>query len=318
MQITHSNVLKGSIPLRIITHNIRYATKTPVLGEQPWTVRGPKLTRQLIFNTEGHDSPFICLQEVLHSQVQYIQAQLGDGWSHIGRGRDEKPTDGEFSPVFFRSDTWECVKYDTKWLSKTPEKPSRGWDAVLNRIVTMGLFRHKETGLTVIVMSTHVSGHLPRPNVMSRDGQTEACTNVILQFDHRGTKARENSAKLLIQFAKEWNQDSNSDSPPPSAVLIGGDFNSDPSDGAYKMMTAKGSGMSDIADLLPEEEHYGNYLTYTSFGEPGEAPSRIDFLFIKEPRSATVKTFGVLANSFDDNIRLSDHRAVVADLSIPL
>ncbi|KAK0392086.1 hypothetical protein NLU13_1584 [Sarocladium strictum] len=291
MQITNTQLLKGSMPLRIITFNIRYATKTPVLGEQPWAVRGPKLTQQLIFNTEGHDNSFICLQEVLHSQVKDVQARLGHSWSHIGRGRDEKPTDGEFSPVFYRSDIWDCVKHDVKWLSETPHKPSKGWDAVLNRIVTMGLFRHKETGLTVIVMSTH--------------------------FDHIGVKARENSAKLLIKFAREWNQGSDSDDPTPSAVLIGGDFNSDPSDGAYKLMTAKGSGMSDIADLVPNKEHYGNYLTYTSFGEPGESPSRIDFLFIKEPRSAKVRTFGVLANSFDDNVRLSDHRAVIADLSIP-
>jgi endonuclease/exonuclease/phosphatase family metal-dependent hydrolase len=142
-------------------------------------------------------------------------------------------------------------------------------------------------------------------------------TDVVLQFDHIGVKARENSAKLLIKFAKEWMQSPDDGHVGPTAVLIGGDFNSDPTDGAYKLMTAKGSGMSDVADLVPEREHYGNYITYTSFGEPGEVPKRIDFLFIKEPRYATVKTFGVLANSFDDNIRLSDHRAVVADLSVP-
>lgn len=131
-------------------------------------------------------------------------------------------------------------------------------------------------------------------------------------------KARENSAKLLIKLAKEWNQHTSETVPEPSAVFIGGDFNSDPSDGAYKLMTAKGSGMSDVADLVPAAEHYGNYLTYTSFGEPGEIPKRIDFLFVKEPRDVKVNTFGVLANSFDDNVRLSDHRAVIADLSLPI
>jgi hypothetical protein len=157
MRIPNSQSLRPSIPLRIISFNIRYATETPVLGEQPWAVRGPKLCRQLIFTTEGHDSPFICLQEVLHSQVQDIQERLGDSWSHIGRGREEKATDGEFSPVFYRSDTWKCIKNETKWLSDTPGKPSKGWDAVLNRIVTMGLFVHKHNGVAVIVMSTHVS-----------------------------------------------------------------------------------------------------------------------------------------------------------------
>ena len=126
----------SALPLRVITFNIRYATTTPVTGEQPWSVRCPKLCRQLIFNTAGQDSPFICLQEALHSQ---------------------DPMDGEFSPVFYKSDTWECIQNETKWLSETPDKPSRGWDAALNRIVTMGLFRHRGTGSTVVVMSTHVS-----------------------------------------------------------------------------------------------------------------------------------------------------------------
>lgn len=81
-------------------------------------------------------------------------------------------------------------------------------------------------------------------------------------------------------------------------------------------MTASGSNMSDIAELVPEDRRYGNTLTCTSFGEPDSPSSRIDFLFVKESRMARIETFGVLANSFDDNVRLSDHRAVVADLGL--
>lgn len=80
-------------------------------------------------------------------------------------------------------------------------------------------------------------------------------------------------------------------------------------------MTASGSGMLDISDLVPEERRYGNTITYTGFA-PDEPPDRIDFLFIQEPRTAKVKTFGVLANIFDDGTRLSDHRAVISDLEI--
>lgn len=275
------------MPLRMVSYNIRYATQNPVLGERPWDVRCPKLCTQLKFISAGHESPFICLQESLYSQIIDIQSYLGPAWSHIGRGRGEGETDGEFSPVFYRSDFWNCERSETRWLSQTPWKPSRGWDAVLNRIVTMGEFSHKVTGTRVIVMSTH--------------------------FDHIGVKAREHSAELLIEFAKEWGR---SGQVRPSVVLIGGDFNSTPEDGAYRTMTAPGSGMSDISSLIPESEHYGNHLTYTSFGEPREVPKRIDFLFIQEPRTAVITTFGVLANSFDDMIRSSDHRPVVADMEI--
>lgn len=151
------NVHKPCLPLRLISHNIRYATKDPFVGEKPWPIRYPKLCSQLVFNTTGHDSPFVCLQEALYSQVKDIQKYLGSSWSYIGRGRDAKPTDGEFSPLFYRSDTWSCEREETRWLSETPKKPSKSWGASQNRIVTMGQFRHKKSGTLVVVMATHVS-----------------------------------------------------------------------------------------------------------------------------------------------------------------
>ncbi|KAF5673453.1 endonuclease exonuclease phosphatase family [Fusarium heterosporum] len=274
------------MPLRIMTFNVRYATTNFEPNERPWTERRPKLANQLAFITAGQESPFICLQECLFHQVNEIQEDLGSGWKHIGRGRGTKPEDGEFSPIFYRSDTWKDVRSEVRWLSKTPEKPSRGWDAVLNRIVTMGEFEHRVTGTRVVVFSTH--------------------------FDHIGVKAREHSAELLVKFAREWGQAGDKKA---SVVLIGGDFNSEPEDGAYKTITASGSGISDVSDIVPKDKHYGNETTYTSFADKW-TPSRIDFLFIQEPRTAHVKTFGVLANGFDDGVRVSDHRPVVSDLDI--
>ncbi|KAK2603795.1 hypothetical protein QQS21_003997 [Conoideocrella luteorostrata] len=280
----------ATMPFRLVSFNVRYATTQSerVLGEQPWEVRCPKVCSQLRFIAAGHESPFICLQETLYSQINDIRAELGSPWAHIGRGRGKGETDEEFSPIFYRSDMWACEHSETKWLSHTPDKPSKGWDAALNRIVTIGLFSHRALGTKVVVMSTH--------------------------FDHIGVEARKNSAKLLVTLAAEWSRGKGQHL--PSVVLIGGDFNSQRDDEAYKMMTAPGSGMSDISDLVPESNHYGNHLTYTSFGEPGEYPQRIDFLFVQEPRTAKVETFGVLANSFDDQIRFSDHRPVVSDLQI--
>lgn len=278
-----------SIPVRLITFNIRYATSRPVSGEEPWSVRMPKLTNQLNFTTTGHNNSFICLQETLHKQLLDVQSQLGDLWSHIGRGRGVKETDGEYSPIFYRSDYWKVERSTTRWLSKTPEKHSKGWDAVLERIATLAEFSHRETGTRVVVISTH--------------------------FDHIGRVARQCSARLLIRWAEEWGRKDGVDA---SAVLIGGDFNSPPEDGAYKIMTASGSGMSDLADLVPESKHYGNKITYTSFGEPEETASRLDYLFLRDSKTTEVQTFGVLPNRFDDEVRLSDHRAVVSDLDIAI
>jgi endonuclease/exonuclease/phosphatase family metal-dependent hydrolase len=279
----------SNLPVRLISFNIRYATKEPFPGEEPWPVRCPKLCAQLNFITSGHPSAFICLQEVLYSQLADIQSRLGQSWDYVGRGRDEDPKSGEFSPIFFRSDTWTCVDHKTLWLSKTPSKPSRGWDAALNRVVTVGCFSHIETGTGVVVMSTHL--------------------------DHRGEKAREESAKLLVRLACDIVQP---DLPGAHThAFLGGDFNSTPEGKAYKEITRPGTGMTDIRDLVPKEQRYGNdEITYTSFaGE--EEQTRIDFLFTLTSENIKVNTFGTLSNRFDDNVFLSDHRAIVADVDIP-
>ncbi|KAK3499202.1 Endonuclease/exonuclease/phosphatase [Neurospora hispaniola] len=150
----------AQLHVRFVSFNIRFATDNPVPGEQPWTDRRPRLCAQLNFLTSGHDSTFLCLQEVLYSQLLDIQDSLGPSWSHVGRGREDGKLAGEFSPIFFRVDEWDCQDWKTYWLSETPERPSIGWDAVLERIVTVGSFRHKTTSKAVIVM-THRDSYPP-------------------------------------------------------------------------------------------------------------------------------------------------------------
>ncbi|KAK2602749.1 hypothetical protein N8I77_009256 [Diaporthe amygdali] len=283
--------LAKTIPLRIITFNVRYATTSPTPHEELWKVRRPKLGTQLRFNTVGR-SAFISFQEALANQVEDIQEELGPTWAHIGVGRDDGKSAGEFSPVFYKTDTWKCERSQTYWLSPTPEEPSTGWDAVLPRIVTMGQFEHRENGARVVVLSTH--------------------------FDHIGLKAREESAKLILKLTDSWVGEFNKSGKGKPPVYLGGDFNSTPEDKAYQTMTAPGTGMTDISTIVPEDRRYGNVLTYTSFNEPNETPSRIDFLFVKDTSDIKFLTFGVLANRFDDGVFVSDHRAVVADMEIPV
>ncbi|KAG5913117.1 hypothetical protein E4U42_001445 [Claviceps africana] len=193
----------------------------------------------------------------------------------VPRGRGLHETDGEFSPIFYRRDIWSCERSETKWLSATPDRPSRGWDAALDRIVTMGLFSHHATGARVV-----------------------------------GGLARRRSAELLVRLAAAWGgRDA------PSAVLLAGDLNSQPDEEPYKIMTAPGSGLADVSELLPDEFTSGNRLTYTGFGGQ-ESPRRIDFLFVGQSLPVAVTNFRILANCFDDGTYLSDHRVVVSDLHV--
>lgn len=280
------------LPVRVVTLNVRYATESPGPGEVPWSVRCPKLCAQLKFITAGHDSAFVCLQKVLRSQLADIQTRLGPSWGHIGQGGQDGEQAGEYSPVFFRADCWKCERNRTFWLSPTPEVPSRGWDAALERIVTLGFFLHRETAASVVLMSTHL--------------------------DHIEEVAREQSARLLLKLAHSWPEKEHApaDFPP---VFLGGDFNSTPAGSAYKVLTESGSGMRDISKLVPEDAKYGNRdITYTSFGEPDEQPGLVDFLFVRNSATVRFPTFGILPNRFDDAIFLSDHRPVAADMEIPV
>lgn len=273
------------IPLRLLTHNIRYATTNPFPGEELWETRQPRLTQELAFHSASIPATFICLQEVLHVQIVDIFSALneGDEWDYIGVGRDDGKKAGEYSPIFYRPSVWKLEKWRTVWLSETPDKAgSKGWDASSVRIVTVGIFRHANNNQPVIVMSTH--------------------------FDDAGVVSRRESAKLILSLVDEY-QASN-DIP----VLLAGDFNSTPDGDAYEIVTDPSSPMVDIRELIPKSKRYGNELTFTSFGTIDNTPSRIDFLFFNMHRLCFFKTYAVLPNKFDDGVYLSDHRAVVADM----
>lgn len=83
------------LPIRLLTHNIRYATNSPFKGEEKWVIRKPRLINELSFNT-AHAESFICLQEVLHQQLLDILSGLNSGlnsekkvWDYVGVGRDD-------------------------------------------------------------------------------------------------------------------------------------------------------------------------------------------------------------------------------------
>ncbi|KAH7348526.1 endonuclease/exonuclease/phosphatase family protein-like protein [Rhexocercosporidium sp. MPI-PUGE-AT-0058] len=277
-----------AVDIRVLTHNIRYATRSPVKGEELWKVRCPRLCSELVINSVL-PSTFICLQEVLHSQLLDVHAALNESpstagkWEYIGVGRDDGKEAGEYSPIFYRPSIWKLKGWETQWMSPTPDVPSKGWDAGSIRIVTIGKFIHRETGQEVAILNTH--------------------------FDNEGAKSRRESAKIILATVESL-----TDEECPAAVLLAGDFNSPTDDRAYEIMTSPESVMEDICLQVPKEKRSGSENTFTSFGYVDNTPVRIDFIFSRKCDKVTYRTYGVLANRFDDGVYLSDHRACVADV----
>ncbi|KAF5553788.1 hypothetical protein FMEXI_2222 [Fusarium mexicanum] len=260
--------LSRSTDVRLITYNIRLAPNKPQWGEERWPVRRPRLTAQINYETSGRPESIVCMQEALYPQIQDIQQDLGSEWDYYGIGRRGGQSD-EFSPIFYRPSVWNIDDKKTYWLSDTPEKVgSRGWDAAFPRIVTVVRFQHAATGNRMVYMCTH--------------------------FDHKGKKARANSAKLITDIAETWSTHDGETIP----VFIGGDLNSSPSGAAYKHLAKT---MNDVKSLVPQMPWDDMYL---------------DHIFVHDPTGIEFKAFAVVNSRYEDGVFISDHRPVVVDVRL--
>lgn len=209
--LKHKKTPESSMKLRLYTHNIRYDNRHPVKGERLWEERQPLVSESIRFNTQP-GAAVVCLQEVLHNQLvdivdflnQESKNTTGHGdWAYYGVGRNDGNQSGEYAPILFRQSDWHVVSNNTYWLSPTPDKPSKGWDAALSRIVTTVVLRSKASGEKVKVLNTH--------------------------FDHKGVEACRELSKLIMKKM--------SGSEP---AFLCGDFNTQPTDEPYKLLLKSG------------------------------------------------------------------------------
>ena len=121
-----------------MTYNIRY--DNPNDGDNNWHNRKETLVNQILF----YKPDIIGTQEGLEHQIQYINDNL-KSYKYVGIARADvkEGGKGEYSAIFYNTDKYAALINETFWLSITPEKPSRGWDASLNRICTYVLLKSK-------------------------------------------------------------------------------------------------------------------------------------------------------------------------------
>jgi len=263
------------LPLRLLSFNVRY--NNPGDGVNAWPNRANRVAGLVRF----YEPDVAGLQEVLVGQLHDLEERL-PGYAWVGVGRDDGEQAGEFSPIFYRPDRLELLDSGTFWLSPTPDSAgSRGWDAALPRIVTWALFSDRRTEERFHVFNTH--------------------------FDHRGSEARLQSARLLrsrvVQMASG------------SPAIVTGDLNAQPGSPPIQALTECSDASIGEACLHDTRTQvsgaYGPDGTMHGFAVTEEPGRRIDYVLTTSRFVVTRQ--GHLTDS-DGGYYPSDHIPVLADL----
>ncbi len=260
--------------IRVMSFNIRY--NNPDDGPNAWPNRKDVVANLILY----HQADIVGMQEALADQIQDLESRLPD-YKWFGVGRDDGKSAGEFSAIFYRANRFEVLEHNTFWLSETPTVAgSRGWDAACVRIVTWGTFRDRVNNNTFTLLNTH--------------------------FDHRGPRARRESAKLLRSFAEKL--------PANIPVIITGDFNAADTSIVYTEITSASAASS--AHLLVDtrsvtkQPPYGPNWSFHGFGTATRR-QRIDYIFTDQ--HASVLQYAIIPDHWDD-IWPSDHLPVIASI----
>ena len=224
----------SSMTLSIMTYNIRLDTKED--GINQWNNR----KKGLISLIKELNPDIIGIQEGLPNQIIYLSKQLGE-YSLIGTGRDGG-NNGEYCAIYYKNKNLKLEKSETFWLSETPEIPSTGWDAALNRIATVGVFTTVKSNKKLVVYNSH--------------------------FDHMGKIARNKSVSVIMNHIKVNDYFKNS-------IVVMGDFNSAPNETPVTLLKKN---LDDSFNKTYQEKPFG---TFNGFDLNSKLTKRIDYIFTK-------------------------------------
>jgi endonuclease/exonuclease/phosphatase family metal-dependent hydrolase len=252
------NDSRNKVEIKVISYNIRQSGLSDKDGEYQWNNRKEATLTML----QKENPSIFGLQEALLEQVEYIEQNLPQ-YSRIGVGRDDGKNAGEFMAIFYLTDKFDLLKNGTFWLSETPDSVSKGWDAECYRTATWVQLQDLKTGKSFYFFNTH--------------------------FDHRGSMARANSAKLIAEEIKKI-------ADKKAAVILCGDLNSAISDPIFNPLKKD---LEIARECAPITDNKG------SFNGFGSAPTSIviDHIFF---RKVTCKLFQTLDADYGAPY-ISDH-----------
>jgi len=250
------------------TYNLRYDNAAD--SGNLWKDRMPIVASLIRFNKFD----ILGTQEGLENQLADLSAAMPE-YERYGVGRDDGKLAGEHSAIFFRKDRFELIDKGDFWLSETPEKPSKGWDAkCCNRLCTWVQLKDKHLSMKMVTVYN-------------------------VHFDHQGVLARKESGRLLDSMVRRKTGYAD--------VIIMGDFNSGRHSDAYQ--TIDQNWVPDTyrnAEIIHEHNP-----TFNNFGRNLESAEVIDHIFAS--KTFQVLRWGIIGDSYHGKYP-SDHFPVLTEL----
>lgn len=246
--VATASAQKGK-PLNVMSYNIRLNVASD--GVNAWPNRKDEVKALVRF----HDADILCVQEALPLQVDQLLENTN--YAMEGVGREDGKRAGEFSAIYYDKSRFTRKDGGTFWLSETPNQPSKGWDAALNRVCSWVRLYDRLNKKEFLVFNTH--------------------------YDHIGVQARIESAKLIKKKIQEI--------APTLPVVLTGDLNVTPETEA--IATIK-SFLTDTKTASVEPA-YGPEGTFNNFKFDSPLKDRIDYIFVN--KGFKVQKFGVLSDS---------------------
>jgi len=178
--------------LKLMSFNIRYY-KPGADGDNCWENRREGVLKML----RAEDPDIIGFQEPHRPQVDFLRVGMND-YASLDMGRDadtdieKRPDGGEHLMILYRKSRFILLDSGFFWLSDTPQRASRGWDAVRRRVTVWVQLKDRKTGKEFFYFDTH--------------------------FDHIGKQARAESARMMVARMKRIAGEK-------AAVFLSGDLN---------------------------------------------------------------------------------------------
>lgn len=253
--------------LKVMTFNIRLSLDSD--KENSWVNRKDDALKLMNY----YHPDVMGVQEAVPQQMTDIKTGLKN-YDFVGVGRDDGAHKGEYSAIFYDTEELKVLQSGTFWLSETPEKPSKGWDAAYNRVCTYALFKTKKSGQKFWTFNVH--------------------------FDHVGNVAREKSAQLILDKIKNLNTKN-------LPVVLTGDFNLTDDTKPVKLLS------ENLSDSFyhSKKAHYGPTGTFTAFDVNTIPKDRIDYIFTKRFECTSIRTIN---DKRENLLYPSDHFPVLAEL----